>query len=60
MTIDRRALLKGAALPLVASALPRPALATDADAGKKADYTLHIANGLIEGLPQADYLDHAL
>jgi hypothetical protein len=38
MTIDRRSLLKGAALPVVASTLPRLALATDADAGKKADY----------------------
>ena len=52
MTIDRRSLLKVAALPLVASALPRRTLAADADAGKKADYTLHIANGLIEVSPK--------
>ena len=48
MTIDRRSLLKVAALPLIASAPPRLGLAAEADAGKKADYTLHIANGLIE------------
>ena len=46
--IDRRALLKYAGLVPVASALPTLAWAADAD---KADYTLRIANGLIELAP---------
>lgn len=46
--IDRRALLKSAAVsPLVAMA-PRLGWAADASAAEKADYTLRIANGLVE------------
>ena len=45
MAIDRRVLLKSvAALPL-ASAAPRLARAVEVE---KADYTLHIATGLVE------------
>jgi FtsP/CotA-like multicopper oxidase with cupredoxin domain len=52
MSINRRSLLKFAALAPVASAMPRLALAADETAVQKADYTLRIASGLIEVSPQ--------
>ena len=52
MTIDRRSLLKSAALAPVASVMPRLALAADETAAQKADYTLRIAAGLIELSPE--------
>lgn len=51
MTIDRRSMLKFAgAIPMIATA-PRVAWAADDNAGRKADYTLRIAAGLVELAP---------
>jgi FtsP/CotA-like multicopper oxidase with cupredoxin domain len=52
MTIDRRSLLKPAALAPVASAVPRLLWAAGETPGEKADYTLRIASGLIELSPK--------
>ena len=51
MSIDRRALLKGAAAVPLAGAYPQLARAEAPAAGEKADYTLRIANGLVELAP---------
>ncbi len=52
MTIDRRTLLKGAALAPIAGIVPRLAFAADETAAEKADYTLRIASGMIELSPK--------
>ena len=51
MLIDRRTLLGSAALMSLAGALPRLARAEEAAGAAKADYTLRIANGLVELAP---------
>ncbi len=51
MSIDRRHLLKGAALVPFAGALPGPAATAGQASQGKADYTLRIANGLVELAP---------
>lgn len=51
MPIDRRALLKSAAAVPLAGALPQLARAEAPAADEKADYTLRIANGLVELAP---------
>jgi FtsP/CotA-like multicopper oxidase with cupredoxin domain len=53
--IDRRSLLKSIMLMPLMSALPRLAWAAGDGASEKADYTLRIANGLVELAP-----DHIL
>ncbi len=50
--IDRRALLKAAAIVPVASAMPLTARADDKPATSAADHTLRIANGLVELAPE--------
>ena len=52
MTIDRRSLLKHAAMLPVMSAAPRVARTADAPPAEKADYTLRIATGLVELSPE--------
>src|ERR1700742_501980 len=51
MLIDRRTLLGSAALMSLAGFSGRPVRAEEAGAAEKADYTLRIANGLIELAP---------
>ncbi|MGB6397103.1 MAG: multicopper oxidase domain-containing protein, partial [Bradyrhizobium sp.] len=51
MLINRRAVLGSAALMSLAGALPRLAKAEAAASSGKADYTLRIANGLVELAP---------
>ena len=51
MLIDRRTVLGSAALMSLAGALPRFARAEGAEGAGKADYTLRIANGLVELAP---------
>ena len=51
MLIDRRTMLGSAALMSLAGALPRLARAEEAASAGKADYTLRIANGLVELAP---------
>ena len=51
MPIDRRTFLGSAALMPLAGALPRLARAEEAASTAKADYTLRIANGLVELAP---------
>ena len=51
MLIDRRALLRSAAAIPLASVWPQPAGAQETPADLKADYTLRIANGLVELAP---------
>ena len=51
MLIDRRSLLVSAALMSLASALPRLARAEEGAGAANADYTLRIANGLVELAP---------
>ena len=52
MTVDRRSLLKHAAMLSVMSALPRLARAADEAPAEKADYTLRIDTGLVELSPE--------
>ena len=52
MTVDRRSLLKHAAMLSVMSALPRLARAADEAPAEKADYTLRINTGLVELSPE--------
>src|SRR5665213_3467420 len=52
MTLDRRSLLKYAALASLANALPPPARAAEEISHEKADYTLRIATGLVELAPE--------
>src|SRR6202453_4477483 len=52
MPIDRRSLLKYAALSPLASAFASLARGTESAADAKADYTLHIARGKVELAPQ--------
>ena len=51
MAIDRRSLLKYAALSPLASAFASLARGTESAADAKADYTLHIARGNVELAP---------
>src|ERR1700759_1783336 len=51
MLIDRRTLLGRAALMVLGGFSGRPVRAEEAGAAEKADYTLRIANGLIELAP---------
>ena len=51
MTLDRRSLLKCAGLVPILGAMPRLARAASDVATEKADYTLHIATGLVELAP---------
>ena len=52
VTVDRRSLLKHAAMLSVMSALPRLARAADEAPAEKADYTLRINTGLVELSPE--------
>jgi FtsP/CotA-like multicopper oxidase with cupredoxin domain len=52
MVINRRSLLKGAALTPLAGAWSRLGLAEPAAAAERADYTLRIAGGLVELAPE--------
>jgi FtsP/CotA-like multicopper oxidase with cupredoxin domain len=51
MPINRRTLLASAGLMSLTGFSPRPVLAEEAAADEKADYTLRIANGLVELAP---------
>ena len=59
MMIDRRSLLKYAALIPLLGAVPRLARAAGEATGEKADHTLRIGTGPIELSPD-HRLDHAL
>ncbi len=52
MIVTRRSFLKGTATGLAAAAFPPALCAAEETAGERPDYTLRIANGLIELSPQ--------
>ena len=60
MTIDRRSLVKYAAMAPVMGALPHLVRAANAPSVEKADYTLRISARLGRTVARAHRLDHAL